>query len=415
MNHSMKHPFFTSLICCCVAALNGQAVLPSYDTKTTENINKMQKSLAEDLSRKAICTNHEGTKKFQEKVEKSQYTNYWSGWQYSGSTPNMPLYLTVDYLDSAKMYAVHEDKSLVSKLTPREWQALQEAERRLQTLGVTGMSDFDKVLTIHDDLLEQVEYDITKFTATDMLLKDKGRCDSYSRVMQLMLQMAGVPTMRIVGLGKNQAHAWNMVKVDGQWFHVDATWDDPKMRKGESILRHNYFLLTDTEISKDHKWEKGVYPVSSSEKAYYFKKIKAYFSEYEQFWKEVKKAFNDGDAGYEGYLTCYKNDKTFEKEIETFAKANPGVTICNWYGPDDKEGAVYLSFRGKKSRGKAKKSKHEYPVETPESAKDWLGPDLLKRLYENLGNPEALKQEATKAIKQAIPGGSGRPAPSFFF
>lgn len=411
----MSMRFLSSVCLCVAAAMSSYGVLPVHDTKTPENVNKMQIKLAKDLSAKAKCINHGGAKKFQEKVGKSQYSNYWNSWSFSGSTDKSPLYLKVDYLDSAKMYAVHKNKALVSKLSPREWDALRNAEQRLATLQVDGMSDFDKVLTIHDALLEQVEYDIKKYTATDMLLTDKGRCDSYSRTMQLMLQMVGIPAMRVIGMGKNEAHAWNLVKLGNDWYHIDATWNDPKGKKGESIVRHHYFLLSDAEMKKDHQWEDGVYPITSNQKAYFFKETKTYFENYASFWKAVKKAYAANEEAFEGYLTCYKNEKNFENQLQEFCRNHTDVNIRSWSGPDDKEGAVYLVFRKGSKKEKAKKHDYEYPVENQESAKDWLGPEILQRLYQSLGNPAALQQGVQETVEKLLPKPSERKLPSYFF
>lgn len=50
-------------------------------------------------------------------------------------------------------------------------------------------------------------------------------------------------------LGVNVLHTWNMVKVDGNWYHVDITWDDPT---GANTLRYTYFLVSDAQIKKNH-------------------------------------------------------------------------------------------------------------------------------------------------------------------
>lgn len=47
-------------------------------------------------------------------------------------------------------------------------------------------------------------------------------------------------------------HAWNLVKIDGNWYHVDTTWEDGNPGK--------YVSLTDDEMRKDHKWEQGGLP-----------------------------------------------------------------------------------------------------------------------------------------------------------
>ncbi|MEG0451201.1 MAG: hypothetical protein RR595_15200, partial [Lysinibacillus sp.] len=52
---------------------------------------------------------------------------------------------------------------------------------------------------------------------------------------------------------------------DGNWYHVDPTWNDPIGNKNDEV-RYKYFMLTDKQISKTHFWEKEEYPAAKSEK-----------------------------------------------------------------------------------------------------------------------------------------------------
>ena len=45
---------------------------------------------------------------------------------------------------------------------------------------------------------------------------------------------------------------WNMVKVDGKWYHMDVTWDDPLTSDGRPMLRYDYFLISEAKIREDH-------------------------------------------------------------------------------------------------------------------------------------------------------------------
>jgi transglutaminase/protease-like cytokinesis protein 3 len=51
-----------------------------------------------------------------------------------------------------------------------------------------------------------------------------------------------------------------MVKVNGVYTLVDATWDDPVTRSSKGILSHKYFNISDKQISKTHKWDTSKYP-----------------------------------------------------------------------------------------------------------------------------------------------------------
>ncbi len=103
-------------------------------------------------------------------------------------------------------------------------------------------------------------------------------CDGISKTYSLLCNMAGVECLRVVGeAGQNGAwggHAWNKVKVDGNWYIVDATWGDVSMgvsyKTGVIITTthtdyyemgmHNYFLVTDEFVKDNHKEDSSHYP-----------------------------------------------------------------------------------------------------------------------------------------------------------
>lgn len=65
-------------------------------------------------------------------------------------------------------------------------------------------------------------------------------------------QSMGYECVCVVGGASGIDHMWNMVKLEGQWYHVDVTWDDPVMSDGSHALKYNYFLISDARIKLDH-------------------------------------------------------------------------------------------------------------------------------------------------------------------
>lgn len=60
-------------------------------------------------------------------------------------------------------------------------------------------------------------------------------------------------------------HAWNMVKVDGNWwYHLDTAWNDPIPDQGSKV-RYDYILLSDETLSKDHEWDTDLYPETAED------------------------------------------------------------------------------------------------------------------------------------------------------
>ncbi|MBQ9460548.1 MAG: hypothetical protein IJU51_01320 [Clostridia bacterium] len=134
----------------------------------------------------------------------------------------------------------------------------------------SGMSDFDKVKAIHDWIVLNTDYDVagvrsgnvpsTSFTAKGLFDTHVAVCDGYSKAFELMASLAGLEVNRVTGKassgGKLVSHAWNQVKVDGKWYNIDVTWDDPTTSEGPGdYLNYTYFLVPDSMIDKNHTAE----------------------------------------------------------------------------------------------------------------------------------------------------------------
>ncbi len=94
----------------------------------------------------------------------------------------------------------------------------------IRTCIQPGMSDYEKVLTLHDWLVQNAKYDYTykNYGADGVLLKGTGVCQSYTWAYTILLEYIGIESD--IEHGNN--HTWNMVKLDGDWYHIDVTWDD---------------------------------------------------------------------------------------------------------------------------------------------------------------------------------------------
>lgn len=114
----------------------------------------------------------------------------------------------------------------------------------LNGLKLTNATDYQKVKAIHNYIIKRVSYDQTysKYTAYDALIKKTAVCEGYTAVAYRMFTDAGIECRIITGIADGGAHSWNIVKVDGKWYNIDLTWDDPITNTGEQILTYNYFL-----------------------------------------------------------------------------------------------------------------------------------------------------------------------------
>ncbi len=116
--------------------------------------------------------------------------------------------------------------------------------------------DYDKELWIHDYIAGTTVYDeqsANRYTAYGALVDGKAVCEGYARAFQLMLRELGIESCTVTGSsdGKTVDHMWNAVKLEGQWYQVDLTWDD--FGDSEPDISYSYFNITQEQMSKDHK------------------------------------------------------------------------------------------------------------------------------------------------------------------
>lgn len=125
------------------------------------------------------------------------------------------------------------------------------------TLVSENMSDEKKALVIHDYLVYEGEYDYANLIAGTLpedsyrsgglLMKGKGVCQAYSYAYKYLMDKLGIECY--VTSSDVMNHAWNIVNIDGSYYHVDCTWDDPVYdRLGK--VEHGYFLVSDDAVQE---------------------------------------------------------------------------------------------------------------------------------------------------------------------
>ena len=143
--------------------------------------------------------------------------------------------------------------------------------------GISGsMSEYDREKLLHDRVAEKVVYDSSAahvHSAYGALVQGKAVCEGYAKAFQVVLRRAGIQSFLITGssvnpsTGTSEGHAWNAVRIDGKYYHVDVTWDD----QGDNLF-YAYFNKSTAAIREDHTIDEPAYalPVCTGEEADYF-------------------------------------------------------------------------------------------------------------------------------------------------
>lgn len=148
------------------------------------------------------------------------------------------------------------------RLTPSEMSRMnhkaEEAAEKIMQNITPDMTPYDKLKYFHDYLIlncessRDYEYANTIYGA---LVEGKALCEGYSKAFSYLCNLAEIENMIVTGL-TNEAHMWNMVKVDGNWYHVDVTWDKPGgtlVDMFPDMIMYQYFMVTDSVIENDHQ------------------------------------------------------------------------------------------------------------------------------------------------------------------
>ena len=154
---------------------------------------------------------------------------------------------------------------------------------------VSGQTDYEKELSLHDILVNNIVYDnvaknnLEKYrfrsnTILGPLFYKTAVCEGIAKTFKFLLNALDIKCIIACGKAKGETennsksdikHAWNIVKIDGQPYHIDLTWDINLSDK--NMVRHDYFNLSDDDISVNHEIIPDLPQCLSDDENYYYK------------------------------------------------------------------------------------------------------------------------------------------------
>lgn len=225
-----------------------------------------------------------------------------------------------------------------------------------------GMSDYDTLLTIHDWLAERMTYDYdvasssdltSGRTAYDALVRHQGVCEAYDFGFRLLANELGFET----GYAKTQDHIWSMVKLDGEWYHVDVTHDDPSIGDGSGssylvpgCVLHTYFLVSDAGV-QDANHGSGSYEATNTATSTRFDGENALSSTWDgvAVWNGGVYLADDGTlytGDVSGSLTSVDTGLLYVSSAAAYPDGTSGLLLTGYHSPAESEGLYRFSQDG---------------------------------------------------------------------
>ena len=177
----------------------------------------------------------------------------------------------------------------------------------------TDGSDYEKIKYVYETLIRDTQYDLNapdNQTIYSALVGKRSVCQGYAKSMQYLLNAMGVECALIQGTAQGEPHGWNLVKADGDYYYVDATWGDTSYRPegGDTSapeILYEYLCVTTEDILKEHQIEE-IYPLPmcTATQDNYFVREGALFSEVDQGALRILFGMASAEDDYQVSLRC---------------------------------------------------------------------------------------------------------------
>ena len=220
-------------------------------------------------------------------------------------------------------------------------------------LRLTEGTDYEKELRVHDWFCKNVSYDFKGTNMDDparvvlshnivgVFAKQKAQCEGIAKAVKVLLDALGVwCVIAICGnnpeKGIKYRHTWNIVKIGGTYYHLDATFDNTLGKDREtSEIRYDYFNLDDSQIFRDHEPLIAPAPHCGDHEHFYYKEKKLSFTKKEDVYKRSLQAAKKGRVLIFHWRGGYLTKEVLKELLELIRKAGDekdktAMVSINW-------------------------------------------------------------------------------------
>lgn len=203
---------------------------------------------------------------------------------------NTDISIKITYSQGFKIFRAFLDPRLISKSSEQDKLVYDKIYDICYKIIRPDMSDYEKELAVHNYLILTSSYDYinykhntipsVSYTPYGLFFENKAVCSAYAEVFMIFMILAQIECYFVVGtlinsldnadcLGETNGHAWNIVKINNQYYHVDVTLDSP-IPYVIGKVNYTYFNVTDEFMDKTHNWKLNEYPICDTTEYNYY-------------------------------------------------------------------------------------------------------------------------------------------------
>lgn len=250
-----------------------------------------------------------------------------------------PGYKYKYYPDSPNLIFIPE--YLFQKGKVKEHQKAMKARVEKLIRPAKSLSEWEREKYVHDFICDNVHYDKLKKTYSHEIIGPLGQgvgvCEGIAKSVKILCDALGIWCI-IVVCGNNPEkgikyrHTWNIVKIGGKYYHLDATFDNTL---GKEEKRYDYFNLSDKSIFRDHEPLLVSAPACSDGDHFYYKERKLSFTKKEEVYKRALQTAKKGKTFTFHWRGGYLTREVLTELLELIQKAgeekqkSPRISL-NW-------------------------------------------------------------------------------------
>ena len=231
------------------------------------------------------------------------------------------------YRDSNNLEIIPE--YLFEKSKVKDHQKAMKARVEKLVRPAVKMTEKEKEQYIHDFICQNVHYDKLKKPYSHEIIGPLGQgvgvCEGIAKTVKILCDNLGIWCMIAISEANPEKkikyrHAWNIIRIDGKYYHLDATFDN-SLGKNASEIRYDYFNLDDSRIYRDHEPVIWKVPKCEDGEHFYYKEKKISFTKVEEVKKRALQAAKKGKTFIFHWRGGYLTKDTLKELLDALAEA----------------------------------------------------------------------------------------------
>ena len=191
-----------------------------------------------------------------------------------------------------------------------------------------SMSEMEKEKYVHDFICQNVRYDKLKKSYSHEILGPLGQgvgvCEGIAKTVKILCDQLGIWCIVVISEANPEKnikyrHAWNIVKIGGAYYHLDATFDNTLSHMGP--VRYDYFNLDDGKVFRDHEPVIWKVPACTTSDGFYYRVKKLSFTKIEEVEKRALQAAKKGKELIFHWRGGALNRETAAQMLKAFKEA----------------------------------------------------------------------------------------------